>query len=268
MSTQVATERAAMPSGANKILDERTIAGDNRNLLNLLKKGMNVLDVGCGSGAITKDIATIIGPDGVATGIDISEELIGIAKEKYASIKNISFRTGDIYNYPSTRKFQLITSARVLQWLDHPKEALAKMKMLLTNDGCISILDYNHEKIEWAPHIPESMHYFYSAFLEWRKDAEFDNAIADHLQQMFLEIGLKNIVAENQFEKTQKSDSHFFNKAGIWSTVAETRGKQLVKDNYITELQRLNAIKDYNEWMKNDGQQMQMYLLSVTGWNE
>ena len=93
MSTQVATERAAMPAGANKILDERTITDDNRNLLNLLKKGMNVLDVGCGSGAITKDIATIIGPEGVVTGIDISEELIGIAKEKYASIKNISFHT-------------------------------------------------------------------------------------------------------------------------------------------------------------------------------
>ena len=58
------------------------------------------------------------------------------------------------------------------------------------------------------------MHYFYSVFLEWRKDAGFDNAIADHLEQMFLEIGLKNIAVDNQFEKTQKSDNHFSFKAG------------------------------------------------------
>jgi hypothetical protein len=40
-----------------------------------------------------------------------------------------------------------------------------------------------------------------------------------------------------------------------------------VKDNYITELQRLNAIKDYNDWIKNEGLEMQMYLLSVNGSN-
>ena len=40
MSTQIAKQRAAMPAGANKILDERTIANDNRNLLSLLKKNI------------------------------------------------------------------------------------------------------------------------------------------------------------------------------------------------------------------------------------
>jgi len=268
MSSQVAKNRAAMPTGANKILDERTIENDNRNLLNLLKKGIRVLDVGCGSGALTYDIATRIAPHGIATGIDISEDLIASAKERYAGIKNIFFHTSDIYHYPSSEKFDLVTSARVLQWLDHPKEALARMKTLLKKDACISILDYNHEKIEWKPNIPDSMHYFYSAFLEWRKDAGFDNAIADHLEQMFSEIGLNNIIIEDQFEKIKKPDFKFSDKAGIWSTVAETRGKQLVKDNYITELQRITAIKDYNNWISTEGQSMQMYLLSATGKNQ
>jgi ubiquinone/menaquinone biosynthesis C-methylase UbiE len=265
MSTQIAKDRAAMPDGANKILDERTIENDNRNLLGLLKKGIRVLDVGCGSGAITNDIARRIAPGGHATGIDISEDLIAVAKKRYMEIKNISFHVGDIYHYPPTEKFDLITSARVLQWLDHPKEALMKMKTLLSNSGGISILDYNHEKIMWTPHIPESMHYFYSAFLQWRKDAGFDNAIADNLRQMFQETGLQNINIEDQFERTEKIDINFPGKAAIWTTVAETRGKQLVKDNYITELQRLNAIKEYNDWIINDGQAMQMYLLSATG---
>jgi len=48
---------------------------------------------------------------------------------------------------------------------------------------------------------------------------------------------------------------------------SRNKSKQLVKDSYITELQRLNAIRDYNEWISKDGEYMQMYLLSATGWN-
>jgi len=80
-----------MPAGANKILDERTMADDNRNLLSLLKKGMNVLDVGCGSGAITKIYNNHRSGWCCYGVIDISEELIGIAKERHAAIGNIFF---------------------------------------------------------------------------------------------------------------------------------------------------------------------------------
>jgi len=263
-SSQLAKDRAMMPAGANQILDERTIEHDNRNLLNLLTKNLRVLDAGCGSGAITHDIARRIAPGGHATGIDISEELIAEANARYIGIKNLLFHRIDIYNYSPAEKFHLITSARVLQWIADPAAVLNRMKNFLTPDGRISILDYNHEKIMWAPRIPESMFRFYQAFLQWRKDAGFDNAIADHLEQMFKEIGFNRIVMEKQFEETRKTDENFSRKARIWSIVAETRGKQLVKDNYITDLQRLAAIKDYDDWICNHGQSMQMYLLSAT----
>jgi len=34
---------------------------------------------------------------------------------------------------------------------------------------------------------------------------------------------------------------------------SRNKRQQLVKDSYITELQRLNAIRDYNEWISKDG---------------
>jgi ubiquinone/menaquinone biosynthesis C-methylase UbiE len=259
---QTADERAKMPEGTNKVLDKRTLATDNKNLVKYLKEGVSVLDVGCGSGTITKGIAQKVQPAKV-TGIDSGETLIALAKEHI--IPNLEFKVADIHTFDTTERYDLVTSARVLQWLPDPKEVLQKLKKFLKEDGVIAILDYNHEKITFTPALPVEMQRFYTAFLQWRKEAGFDNAIADNLPHIFTELGFKNINVEAQHELTKKTDTDFASKAGIWSEVAKTRGLQLVKDNYITEEERLSAINAYDAWITNEGQSMQMYLLAIEG---
>ena len=46
---------------ATKIYDNRSLEKDFRTLKPVLKEGMIVLDVGCGTGAISKDVAKIVG---------------------------------------------------------------------------------------------------------------------------------------------------------------------------------------------------------------
>ncbi|SFD26538.1 Ubiquinone/menaquinone biosynthesis C-methylase UbiE [Chitinophaga sp. CF118] len=260
MQQQFAEKRAAMPEGTNKVLDRRSLETDNKNLLKYLNSGSSVLDVGCGSGAITRGIA---GRAGKVTGIDTSESLIALARKNYGDISNLEFQVADIHTFDTTERYDIITAARVLQWLSDPKEALRKLKPLLKEGGVLAILDYNHEKIQWHPALPVEMQKFYDAFLQWRKDAGFDNAIADNLSQLFAKLNFKDINLEVQFELTQKRDADFASKAGIWSEVAKTRGNQLVKDKYITEEERLAAIAAYDSWIANEGQLMQMYLLAV-----
>lgn len=190
MSNFNAVDRARMPAGTNRILDGRTLQNDNQNLLKWLKNGLSVLDVGCGSGAITKGMADVVGLAGKVTGIDPSENLISIAKSNFGEAVNLHFEVADINTYAPAEKYDLISSARVLQWLDNPQEVLARMEALLKPGGCLSILDYNHEQIEWSPEPPVAMKKFYRAFLQWRKDAGFDNAIADHLKELFERVGL------------------------------------------------------------------------------
>lgn len=257
---KVAEERAQMPEGTNKVLDRRTLETDNKNLLKYLKEGISVLDVGCGSGAITKGIAEKAGK---ARGIDTSESLIAQARKNYSDIPNLEFQVADIHTFATPERYDIITAARVLQWLSDPKETLLKLKPLLKEGGVLAILDYNHEKIQWHPALPVEMQKFYDAFLQWRQDAGFDNAIADNLSNLFSELNFKEIHVEVQFELTQKREPDFAAKAGIWSEVARTRGHQLVKDNYITEEERLAAIATYDAWIANEGQLMQLYLLAV-----
>jgi len=261
-----AEKRAAMPTGAHSVLSRRTVYNDNSNLLKLVRKGDSVLDVGCGSGEITRGIAELTGESGFVQGIDTSDHLISLAKNSFSSISNLSFELADINSFTTPRKFDLVTSARVLQWLSNRKTVLIAMKNLLREGGCLTILDYNHEKIEFDPELPASMKSFYTAFLKWRQDSGMDNQVVDHLEQLFKQIGLKNIQVEDQSEFTTPEKNSFHAELSIWQKVAETRGVQLVNDAYITEEERLSAIQAYGEWMINKAQSMKLYLRSVTGY--
>ncbi len=265
MTTNTATDRATMPTGTNKILDQRTLQEGNENLLKLLRSGLSVLDVGCGPGPITNGIAEKVGSIGKVLGIDTSEHLIALARQNFAAVTNLRFQVADIRAFDPAERFDLVSSARVLQWLANPREVLHQMKHLLQAGGWIAILDYNHEKIEWTPAPPVAMQKFYKAFLQWRKDAGFDNAIADNLKELLLSLGFVDLQVEKQFEITRKEDPTFPAKARIWSEVAELRGPQLVKAQYLTEEERLAAIKDYDDWIASTGESMQLYLLAVSG---
>ncbi len=260
-----ATERAAMPKGTHAAMENRTVFNANRNLLSIIKPGDKVLDVGCGSGSVTASLAALVGEEGTVTGIDTSEHLIEIARAQYKHIGNVHFEIADILNYQPAKKIDVASAARVLQWVANPASIIKEMAALLTTDGYLSVLDYNHEKIQWSPAPPESMQQFYKAFLQWRKDAGMDNAIGDHLAGIFNTAGLKNIAVTNQHEISNKEDEDFMSRLNIWAVVADTRGHQLVKDGYIRENLRVQAAEEYRLWTGTKARSMQLYLLAVTG---
>ncbi|QRR02779.1 class I SAM-dependent methyltransferase [Dyadobacter sandarakinus] len=260
-----AAERATMPKGTNSVLDRRTVFSGNRNLVGVVRPGDALLDVGCGSGSMTFGMAELTGPSGTVTGIDASEHLIEIARKNFSDHDNVHFEVADINSYVPVKLFDVVSAARVLQWLANPHEVLGKMVSLVKPGGLLTILDYNHTKIHWEPEVPESMRMFYDAFLKWRQDAGMNNGVADKLQEMFEALGLTDITVTDFSEVSDKDSLDFAGDISIWKKVAETRGKQLVADGYVTEEQRLAAIADYDHWIKSSARSMKMYLLAVTG---
>src|SRR5215471_9919935 len=74
-----------------RILDRRTLHKNHRCLAAVLASGMSVLDVGCGTGAITKGIAEAVGPTGRVVGIDRDPGLIARARAHCRLLPNLSF---------------------------------------------------------------------------------------------------------------------------------------------------------------------------------
>jgi SAM-dependent methyltransferase len=75
----------------------RTAENSAAYLLPHLRAGMDVLDVGCGPGTITTDLARIVAP-GRVTGIDRSDEVVGQAAALASGQGlDVRFRSGDVY---------------------------------------------------------------------------------------------------------------------------------------------------------------------------
>jgi SAM-dependent methyltransferase len=249
-----ASQRAYMPEGSSEILNIRSLWTAFRRLAGILQPGLTVLDVGCGTGAITRGIAEAVAPNGHAVGIDVNARLIDEARRTHGAIPGLSFELCAVQWLSFQDRFDVVTAARVLQWLANPLEALRSMAAALKPGGRMAVLDYNHEKILWKPPPPASMQTFYNAFLRWRAEAGMDNAIADHLPGMFVTIGLVAILETPQHEVTHRTDSDFATHISLWADVAASRGHQMVVDGIISEAQRAAAEADYRTWIRDSAE--------------
>lgn len=249
----------------SSIIDARTLANSHRRLAEILKPGMTVLDIGCGTGAITSDIAKKVGPTGKVIGVDNNQALIDSAHNKYSHIPNLTFEVADIYNLNYENEFDIVTAARVLQWLSRPNIALKHMAKAIKDNGKVIVLDYNHERIRWTPQIPDSMAQFFDSFMSWRTQAGMYNRIADHLDQLFISAGLTKIKITDQSEITTRSDEDFSTHINVWSGVVSFKGAQMVEEGFITDFEREIAERDFNQWIIDSAESQEMYLLAVEG---
>jgi SAM-dependent methyltransferase len=259
-----ARDRAQMPPGTASVLDRRTLDG-HPHLAALLRPGVKVLDVGCATGAITADASDVVGPGGLALGADVSPPLVARARQRMADGRPLRFVRADVFAMPFAAVFDVVTAARVLQWLARPAEAVAAMVRVTRPGGVVLVLDYDHEAIRWTPQPPPSMQAFYAAFLAWRAQAGFDNAIARRLPALFAAAGLSRIRVDHAPEIATRGDADFATRAGIWAEVAATRGHQMVADGVVSEDDRRRAEADYRAWVDTEAMSMTLHLDAVQG---
>ena len=100
-----------------------------------LKGNESVLDIGCGDGRITSEIARIV-TRGNVIGIDSSEEMINLASNKYppSQHSNLYFELIDAQKIPYVNQFDVIFSNAALHWVkDHNKVMHGITTALKTN---------------------------------------------------------------------------------------------------------------------------------------
>lgn len=130
----------------------RTAENSAGFLLPHLRASASLLDVGCGPGNITADLANRLG-GGSVVGIDLAEEVVEAARRDFAPTHpNLTFEIGDVYDLAfADGRFDAVYAHQVLQHLTAPVDALREMRRVLRAGGLLAVRDADYGAFVWAP---------------------------------------------------------------------------------------------------------------------
>jgi 2-polyprenyl-3-methyl-5-hydroxy-6-metoxy-1,4-benzoquinol methylase len=123
----------------------RTAENSAGYLLPSLRAGLDLLDVGCGPGTITVDLATRVAP-GRVVGLDVSADPLAEARAaaERAGVA-VSFEVGDVYALEADDDcFDVVHAHQVLQHLTDPVAALREMARVCRPGGMIAVRDVDY----------------------------------------------------------------------------------------------------------------------------
>jgi SAM-dependent methyltransferase len=131
----------------------RTAENSAAYVLPLLAPGQSLLDIGCGPGTITADLAARVAP-GRVIGIDRAEEPLTAARALATErgLTNVTFAVGDAYQmqFPDGT-FDVVHAHQMLQHLTDPVAALAEMRRVSRTGGLVAVRDADYAATTWFP---------------------------------------------------------------------------------------------------------------------
>lgn len=129
----------------------RTADNSAAYLIPELRPGMSVLDVGCGPGTITVDLAGLVAP-GEVLGVDRAEAVLDEARAAGAEVANARFEVADIMALPyADDTFDVVHAHQVLQHLGDPVGALREMRRVTRPGGVVAVRDSDYAAMTWFP---------------------------------------------------------------------------------------------------------------------
>ena len=159
-----------------------------------LKDGLDVLDLACGPGVITRLIAESH-PSSRVTAMDLNEALLEQAKSEAVAVglNTIHFMRGDVYQPPLPEaSFDFIYARLLFQHLDQPSKALDQVRRLLKPGGCLCIMDIDDDWLTLVPE-PEGFRAFTQAAARAQAKQGGNRRIGRELGRLMQQSGFLNV---------------------------------------------------------------------------
>jgi 2-polyprenyl-3-methyl-5-hydroxy-6-metoxy-1,4-benzoquinol methylase len=114
--------------------------------------GMRCVDLGCGGGEVTFELARLVAPDGVVVGVDMDEVKLALARKAAAArgITNVEFRALNVHAWDEPATYDVVFSRFLLQHLRQPVALLRRMWAAVRPSGVIVVEDADFDG--WGCH--------------------------------------------------------------------------------------------------------------------
>ena len=134
----------------------RTAENSAGYLLPHLRPGQSLLDIGCGPGTITLDLAQLVAP-GQTVGVDRAGHplISAMAGAVEQGVGNVAFTVGDVYqlDFPG-HSFDVVHAHQLLQHLTDPVAALREIRRVCRPGGLVAARDADYAAMTWHPADP------------------------------------------------------------------------------------------------------------------
>lgn len=161
-----------------------------------LCQGLHCLDVGCGIGAVTLQMAQLVGPTGRAVGMDMDERCLEHARLEAQRLgSNVEFRSGNASGFQDHSAYDLVFGRFVLTHLPEPEKALEGMVLATRPDGVVVV-----EDIQFSGHFCHpacsAFDRYVTLYQEVVRHKGGDPNIGPRLPGLFLDAGLVDVELE------------------------------------------------------------------------
>jgi ubiquinone/menaquinone biosynthesis C-methylase UbiE len=159
-----------------------------------IKSGMACLDVGCGGGDVTLEMARLIGPSGMVTGIDMDSTKMQLAQQEaeHDRITNAQFLARDIAHLDHEAAYDLVYARLFLTHLRDPLDALQRMVQATKPGGVVIVEDMDHAGIFCYPACP-ALEQHVSLYNQLVRLQGADPEIGPKLPALFRQVGLQDL---------------------------------------------------------------------------
>jgi ubiquinone/menaquinone biosynthesis C-methylase UbiE len=211
-----------------------------------LREGEVVLDVGSGPGMLAKEMAEVVGSSGVVSGIDMSEPMIALCRQRCAEEEWTDFRVGEATALPfEDGVFDVAAAVQVYEYVPDVALALSELFRVVRPGGRAFVLDTDWDSLVWSTSDRPRMKRILEAWNEHLSDPYLPEVLTQKLRDTGFQVIRREVMP--MFNPEYHAHSYSAGIAfGIESFVPGRRGltREEVAD-WAADLQILGARGEY-----------------------
>ncbi|MGZ4468704.1 MAG: class I SAM-dependent methyltransferase [Nocardioidaceae bacterium] len=230
----------------------RTAANSAGYLLPRLRPDMTLLDVGCGPGTITMELAGLVRS---VTALERGEDALALARDEAGrrGTPNVDFVVGDVLalELPDDG-FDVVHAHQVLQHVADPVRALREMRRVCRPGGVVAVRDSDYAGFAWFPAVP-ALDTWLSVYSRVARSNDAEPDAGRRLLSWARAAGLSDIEASSSTWCFATPEDRAW-WGGMWADrmLSSDAGRQATERGFASEAD-LEAIADgWREWAAAD----------------